>query len=170
MKTDVVRSLSYTFEAHAQQTDGDIEFWLARDLQQLLGYSKWDNFLNVASKAKTACQLSGHEVSDHFADVSKMVGLDRALRWSPKPASGQWPPSLTEGVTTHLALTKPNVPQRSALFPVDRNNARTYHSAHIRPLEVRPLTYPERVQKPWGFLFSGSSIFSGRGARAINDE
>lgn len=75
MKTDVVRSLTDTFEAHAQQTDGGVEYWLARDLQHLLGYSKWDNFLNVASKAKTACEVSGHEVSDHFADVSKMVDL-----------------------------------------------------------------------------------------------
>lgn len=75
MKTDVVHSLTDTFEAHAQQTDGGVEYWLARDLQHLLGYSKWDNFLNVASKARTACELSGHAVSDHFADVSKMVDL-----------------------------------------------------------------------------------------------
>lgn len=37
-----------------------MEFWLARDLQHLLGYTKWDNFLNVVSKAKTACEVSGY--------------------------------------------------------------------------------------------------------------
>jgi DNA-damage-inducible protein D len=75
MRTDLVHALTETFEGHAQQTDSGIEFWLARDLQHLLGYSKWDNFLNVVSKAKTACEVSGHPVADHFADVGKMVDL-----------------------------------------------------------------------------------------------
>ena len=75
MKTELVHALTQTFEGHAQQTDAGVEFWLARDLQQLLGYTKWDNFLNVVSKAKTACDVSGHEVADHFADVGKMVDL-----------------------------------------------------------------------------------------------
>ena len=68
-----ITQLTQTFEAHAQQTDNGIEYWLARDLQHLLGYSKWDNFLNVISKAKTACELSGHAIEDHFADVGKMA-------------------------------------------------------------------------------------------------
>ncbi len=63
MKSDLIHTLTVTFEAHAQQTDGGIEFWLARDLQFLLGYAKWENFLNVVSKAKTACDISGHDVS-----------------------------------------------------------------------------------------------------------
>lgn len=75
MKRELVNSLTDSFQAHANQTDGGVEFWLARDLQHLLGYSKWDNFLSVVSKAKTACEVSGHEVTDHFADVGKMVDL-----------------------------------------------------------------------------------------------
>lgn len=75
MNTELVQTLTSTFEAHAQQTDDGVEYWLARDIQHLLGYSKWDNFLNVVSKAKTACDVSGHKVSDHFPDVGKMVDL-----------------------------------------------------------------------------------------------
>jgi DNA-damage-inducible protein D len=75
MKTDVVQALTLTFEGHAQRTDGGVEFWLARDLQHLLGYTKWDNFLNVVSKAKTACEVSGRAVADHFAGVGKLVDL-----------------------------------------------------------------------------------------------
>lgn len=75
MKSTVIRTLTDTFEGHAQQTEGGVEFWLARDLQHLLGYAKWDNFLNVVSKARTACEGSGNEVRDHFADVGKMVDL-----------------------------------------------------------------------------------------------
>jgi len=75
MKPDHGLTLTATFEGHAQQTEDGVEYWLARDLQHLLGYSKWDNFLNVISKAKTACEVSGHQISDHFADVGKMVDL-----------------------------------------------------------------------------------------------
>lgn len=52
-----------------------VEFWLARDLQKLLGYAKWDNFSNVIEKGKIACGTAGYEVSDHFLDVRKMVAL-----------------------------------------------------------------------------------------------
>lgn len=75
MKSDVVRSLTDSFEVHSQTTEGGVEFWLARDLQHLLGYSEWRNFTAVLSKAKTACEVSGHEVPDHFVDVTKMVEL-----------------------------------------------------------------------------------------------
>lgn len=75
MKTEIIQSLTSTFEASAQQTEDGVEYWLARDIQHLLGYSKWENFLNVVSKAKTACEVSGHQVSDHFPDVRKMVDL-----------------------------------------------------------------------------------------------
>jgi len=75
MKQETVIALTDTFEGHAQQTENGVEYWLARDLQHLLGYTKWDNFLNVISKAKTACEVSGHEILDHFADVGKMVDI-----------------------------------------------------------------------------------------------
>jgi DNA-damage-inducible protein D len=76
MKKDLVHNLTESFEAHANRTDGGVEFWLARDLQHLLGYAEWRNFSSsVISKAKTACEVSGHEISDHFVDVNKMVDL-----------------------------------------------------------------------------------------------
>jgi DNA-damage-inducible protein D len=77
MKKELVQSLTDNFEAHAQQTDSGVEFWLARDMQHLLGYAKWDNFLNVVSKAKTACDVSGHSVHDHFADVGKTIVMPK---------------------------------------------------------------------------------------------
>lgn len=80
MKHEVVVELTDTFEAHAQEASGCVEFWLARDLQHLLGYAKWENFLNVVSKAKTACEVSGNEVADHFPGVRKMVELGSGSR------------------------------------------------------------------------------------------
>lgn len=75
MDTELVHTLTATFESHAQQTENGVEFWLARDLQHLLGYTEWRNFTAVVSKAKIACEVSKHAVSDHFVDVNKMVDL-----------------------------------------------------------------------------------------------
>ena len=75
MKTEVIHTLTGNFEAHAQQAENGIEFWLARDLQHLLGYDEWRNFTAVINKAKTACEVSDHAISDHFVDVNKMVDL-----------------------------------------------------------------------------------------------
>lgn len=75
MNSEAIQELTSTFEAHAQQTEGGIEYWRARDLQPLLGYTQWRNFLSIIGKAKTACERSGRQVADHFADVSKMVDL-----------------------------------------------------------------------------------------------
>ena len=76
MKPEQVITLTTTFEGHAQQTEDGTEYWLARDLQKLLGYAEWRNFNQTAiSKAKTACEVTGHQVSDHFVDVNKMVKI-----------------------------------------------------------------------------------------------
>ncbi len=75
MQTEIIHSLTSSFESHANKTEDGQEFWLARDLQKLLGYSKWDNFLNIISKAKISCNASKQKVSDHFAYIRKMVDL-----------------------------------------------------------------------------------------------
>jgi DNA-damage-inducible protein D len=76
METNLIHQLTETFEGHAQQTETGVEYWLARDLQQLLGYAEWRNFHQTAiSKAKTACEVSGHRTADHFVDVNKMVEI-----------------------------------------------------------------------------------------------
>ncbi len=77
MKTEIVKSLTSNFESFAKQTETGVEFWLARDLQHLLGYEKWANFQSVISKAKTACENSEHNISDHFADVGKTIKMPK---------------------------------------------------------------------------------------------
>lgn len=75
MKHEVVQELTETFEGHAHRSESGTEFWLARDLQHLLGYSEWRNFSAVLSKAKTACEISGYAIADHFVDVNKLVEI-----------------------------------------------------------------------------------------------
>ena len=74
MEKNTIISLNKTFEEYAYQQDG-IEYWLARELQELLDYAQWRNFLNVIEKAKVACENSGNLISDHFADVSKTIPI-----------------------------------------------------------------------------------------------
>ena len=81
METNLIHQLTDTFEGHAQRTESGTEYWLARDLQQLLGYAEWRNFHQTAiSKAKTACEVTGHRTADHFVDVNKMVEIGSGTR------------------------------------------------------------------------------------------
>lgn len=74
MEKDTIVKLNNRFEEYAYEQDG-IEYWLARELQELLGYADWRNFLNAINKAKESCLTTGEAVSDHFVDVTKMVRI-----------------------------------------------------------------------------------------------
>jgi DNA-damage-inducible protein D len=78
MEKEIILSLTANFEDFVQRTEDGVEFWLARDLQELLGYSKWSNFVNVIAKAKIACEVSNQNVSDHFADVGKTIEMPKS--------------------------------------------------------------------------------------------
>lgn len=84
MKKEIIKTLTNEFESYVNFTNQGVEFWFARDLQHLLGYSKWDNFLKVIHKAKISCETSEHLVEDHFADIGKMVkigsGTEREIK------------------------------------------------------------------------------------------
>lgn len=74
MKTEEIKSLFAQFESAAAILEG-VECWSARELQHLLGYSKWENFEKVILKAKDACRHASEEIEYHFPDVRKMVKI-----------------------------------------------------------------------------------------------
>ena len=134
MKSDQVLTLTTTFEGHAQQTEDGIEYWLARNLQHLLGYAKWDNFLNAISKAKTACEVSGHQVSDHFADVGKTISM-------PKGAEKEIPEIMLTRYACYLIAQNGDPQKPEIAF------AQTYFAIQTRRAELiqQRLDEAERV-------------------------
>ena len=79
METQMIARLHRNFEEAAYQQD-EVEYWLARDLQVLLGYDEWRNFMKVIDKAKTACENSGQNCAYHFVDVNKMIELGKGAQ------------------------------------------------------------------------------------------
>ncbi len=76
MKKEIILRLKKSFEDYANEADG-LEFWFARDLQKLLDYDEWRNFLNVIEKAKTACKTSEQDINDHFVDINKTIAMPK---------------------------------------------------------------------------------------------
>ena len=53
------------------------EYWSARDLYKLLGYTEYGKFLPAIERAKESCKNSGQNVDNHFAGVSEMIEIAR---------------------------------------------------------------------------------------------
>jgi DNA-damage-inducible protein D len=135
MKTELVQSLTANFETHAQRTDSGVEFWVARDIQNLLGYDEWRNFSLVISKARTACEVSGHLISDHFVDVNKTISL-------PKGAQREVPDILLTRYACYL-IAQNGDPRKSEIA-----FAQTYFAVQTRKAELieQRLLDAERIQ------------------------
>ena len=79
MKKELIIQLLEQFEGACHQVEG-IECWSARELQTILGYSRWENFTNAIEKAKKTCETAGEAVSNHFRDITKMIDLAKGAQ------------------------------------------------------------------------------------------
>ena len=79
MKKELIAELFLKFEQACYNYKG-IECWSARELQNILGYAEWRNFLKVVNKAKDASANAGEKLSDHFVDVNKMIDLAKGAQ------------------------------------------------------------------------------------------
>lgn len=88
MNTELIAKLFKSFEAITHR-EGVLEYWLAHELQRLLGYKEWRNFAEVIERARSACEQSGHRSTDHFGG---------APRWSRSALERCRPPSSRAGL------------------------------------------------------------------------
>lgn len=78
MNTEQIQQMQRQFDSIAQiLPEENIEFWFARDLQNPLGYARWENFLTAINRAIESCKASGYNPSDHFRGVTKMIELGK---------------------------------------------------------------------------------------------
>jgi len=80
MKKEIILSLTNDFESYAHKTEQGIEFWFARDMQHLLDYTEWRNFLLVIDKAKITCETAKQRAFDHFVDVNKTLIMPKEAK------------------------------------------------------------------------------------------
>jgi DNA-damage-inducible protein D len=72
---DINKFNKTNFEKIKKINEYGSEYWLARELQEALGYLKWDKFLIVIENAKKSCSNSGQNMNDHFLHMGKMVKI-----------------------------------------------------------------------------------------------
>ena len=68
------------FEAIRRVAEDGSEYWSARDLSKILGYTEWRNFTTAIEKAKEACENSGQAISDHFVEANKLIEAGKRAR------------------------------------------------------------------------------------------
>jgi len=78
METTQLKVLYKTLD-DIKHTENGIEFWYARELYPILGYTKWENFETAIGRAKEACEKSGGDIISHFPDVRKIVKMGMGL-------------------------------------------------------------------------------------------
>jgi len=123
MKSEIIKSLSNNFEDHSQTTENGIEFWFARDLQHLLGYTEWRNFNLVITKAKTACEVTDNLIADHFVDVNKTIAM-------PKGASKEIPDMMLTRYACYLIAQNGDPRKEAIAF------AQNYFALQTRKFEL----------------------------------
>lgn len=123
MKKEIIKSLTNEFESFVNFTNQGVEFWFARDLQHLLGYSEWRNFNKVIYKAKTACETAGHQIFDHFVDIDKTISM-------PKSATKEIPDFMLTRFACYLIAQNGDPHKEQIAF------AQNYFAVQTRKFEI----------------------------------
>lgn len=73
MNRELIQQMQSRFDSLAKKLEDNTEFWFARDLQEPLGYARWENFLTAIQRAIESCETVGYNISDHFRGVTKLI-------------------------------------------------------------------------------------------------
>ena len=78
MQNEIIQRMQNQLDTVVQMIPGEnVEFWFARDLQEPLGYARWENFLTAIKRAMESCETTGYSADDHFRGVTKMIEVGK---------------------------------------------------------------------------------------------
>ena len=84
MDIQKIQQYKSTFDLIVREVKDDegnsIDVWYARELQEVLGYARWENFVGVIGRAMESCKTLGINVDDHFREVTKMIALAKGAQ------------------------------------------------------------------------------------------
>ena len=123
MDKQLIGKLKLTFDEIARTTDDGVEFWYARELQTVLGYARWENFINAIEKAKVSCETAGTPTLECFRDLTKT---------SPMPNGGvkQIPDVMLTRYACYLIAQNADPHKEEVAF------AQTYFAVQTRKQEI----------------------------------
>ncbi len=158
MKREIITTLRKKFEESAHNNEG-IEFWFARDLQQLLDYDEWRNFTHVIEKAKIACEKSGQKISDHFVDINKTIPM-------PKGASKEIEDCMLTRYACYLIAQNGDSRKKEIAF------AQSYFAVQTRKQEIieQRIALVERLNARQKLVASETELSKLIYERGVNEE
>ena len=84
MDTQSIVTYKSAFDAIMHEIMADdgsqMEVWYARELQQVCGYARWENFQVAINRAKDSCNSQNISIDDHFRDVTKTIPMPKGAQ------------------------------------------------------------------------------------------
>jgi DNA-damage-inducible protein D len=75
MTTSLELATTSELDHRKNTSKGGVDYWMGRDIQALLGYADWDNFVKVVERAKTSCEKAGATIGNHFRETTEKVSI-----------------------------------------------------------------------------------------------
>lgn len=130
---DMIQQTMGALDRARRTTQDGIEYWLAREIQPILGYAKWQDFQHAIERAKAAYAQGGNGPSDHFMDIHKQIRVG-------KGASGTQADIVLSRYACYLIAMNgdPRKPEIAA--------AQAYFTIQTRRMEVQDATMAELAE------------------------
>ena len=160
MDTRRIEQIKKEFDNAIQITeDEQVEFWYARDLMKLLGYTEWRNFENAVKRAIISCETSNIQSNDQFVEVNKLITVGKGAR---RPVNDYM---LTRYACYLVAMNGDTTKEEIAF-------AQSYFAIQTRKQELieERITYIERTQARNRLKESGKRLSQNIYERGVDDD
>lgn len=123
MEKQLILRLKIDFDGISHTTEDGTEYWLARELQNVLGYVRWENFFEAIKRAAFSCENAGNVVDNHFREVTKTIAM-------PKGAHKEIPDYMLTRYACYLIAMNGDSSKNEVAF------AQSYFAVQTRKQEI----------------------------------